>query len=434
LFSGAPLLTRQALPYEKLIGDWATANQLWLEGQVTPNRIVPNPEPSRRRLLVSYEISPQKFPQGFHRSATYDDALAALTFLVTGQRDRAAFVLHALGRLVRSDGSLWFSYNTANDWPGESDHESAIVRGGVLGWVGYALTSYLAYEPPCNGNRGCARERVFFLDTATRLAKYLLSLQVNDPSDPRDGLLRLGYGTIRLAYRAETKEVIEVYLPEPALGISTENNIGAWFFLRQLAALTGEAPWAQAAQRIRRGLLKAAWNDAIGQFNEGFKSAGFPDSTKALDCASWGALFLLAAGETEKAHRALGVIEDYYAVKDGEAVGYRPYFDSPVYEDSEVGRFFFPDKPGKEWRELPLVWSEGTLGVALAYLRAGQAAHAQQIVSGLRELQTGESGLRCASTELPHQMLDVPCVAASAWLVLVAEALKGNSLAQQVWR
>ncbi len=413
---------------------WAAANLAWLERQVTPNRVVPRPEPTRRRLLISYDLPPDKLPRSYHRSATYDNALAALAFLITGERERAAFTLHALGRLVRSDGSLWAGYNTANNWPDESDHDGALIRAGSIGWAGYALTFYLAHGPPCASNRGCERERAFFLDTAARLANYLVTLQVNDTSDRRDGLLRLGYGTVVLEYRDDTNNVAELYQNEPASGISTENNISAWFFLRQLGELTGQDRWSRAAEQISRGLVRAAWNDAIGQFNQGFGSEGAPERAKALDCASWGALFLLAAGQTEKARRAVGAIEGNYAARDREAVGFRPYSDQPIYADPRVGRFFFPNNPRKEWRDLPLVWSEGTLGVALAYLRMGQPDRARRIVAGLRALQVKNSGLRYASMEVLHQMANAPSVAASAWLVLVSEALAGNPLAEQVWK
>src|SRR5207245_278680 len=105
---------------------WAKASQQWIHARVTPNPVVPDPDSSRRRLLVSYDIPPEKFPSGFHRSATYDDALAALSFVLTGEIDAAAFTLDAVARLVRADGSLWFSYSTANSWPNESEHDSAL--------------------------------------------------------------------------------------------------------------------------------------------------------------------------------------------------------------------------------------------------------------------------------------------------------------------
>jgi hypothetical protein len=418
---------------EKPLHDWATANDLWLQAQITPNDLVPAPEPSRRGLLLSYALPREQFPQIFHRSAIYDDALAALAFLTTGDRERAASTLDAVARLVRPDGSLWFSYNTGDDWPSEDDHESSLVRTGAVAWVGYAFTFYLKHAPPCAADPGCARERAFFSATAVRLAKYLLTLQVNGKSDPRDGLLRLGYGTINLAYSAKAKDIVELYLDQPATGISTENNISAWFFLRQLAEVTGDAVWRRATERIQLGLLNHLWSDALGQFNEGFASNGSLDSIKALDCASWGALFLLATGERDKAQRALEVTHKYYATQEGDAIGYGPYSDSPVYENAEVGRFFFPHDPHKQWRSLPIVWSEGTLGVALAWLHLGQAERARQLVMGLRPLSEN-TGLRCATLELPFQMADVPCVAASAWLVLVVAALSHNPLAEQMWK
>lgn len=414
---------------------WRAANLAWLRGQVAPNRAVPDPNPARRRLVVSYDVSPEQFPQGYHRSYIYDDALAVLAFFVTGEQDAAALTLHELGRLLRSDGSLWFSYNTADSWPDEQDHESAMVRAGAVSWVGYAFTFYLSHAPPCApADAGCTRERAFFRESASKLGNYLLSIQVDDSADRRSGLIRLGYGTLELAYRAESDEIAEIYLEEPAWGISTENNISAWFFLRQLARLTGEDRWSQAAERIRLGLLRSAWNDELGQFNRGFRPGGAPDPVKALDCASWGALFLEAAGETEKAKRALAVIDTYYAARQGEARGYRPYDDFPVFKRAEVGAFFYPEEPGKQWRDLPLVWSEGTLGVALAHLRLGDSERAREIVAGLQPLQVEGSGLRYASLEVPYQMADAPSVAASAWLVLVGEMLAGNPVAIEFWQ
>jgi len=431
---GAPLAGQGAAAAVGPLGPWAATAQLWLEGRITPNRVVPDPDASRRGLAVSYDISPKTFPSGFHRSATYDDALVALVFQLHRDWDRAAFTLHALARLVRSDGSLWFTYNTANNWPSESDHESALVRAGTVSWVGYALTFYVAHAPLRSGDPAGARERAFFLATAKHLADYLVSLRVQAPRDPRDGLLRLGYGTLTLAVDSQTRTVIERYREGPAPGISTENNIAAWFFLRQLGTVTGEARWTDVAAAIARGLLRSAWNDGLGQFMEGFASTGAPDSARALDCASLGALFLLARGERQKAARALASVERYYRSTSGTATGYRPYSDRPVYEDSAVGRLFFPDAPRRQWRELPLVWSEGSLQVAFAYLRLGRATRARQIALGLRPLLGENGGLRYASMDLPFEMTDAASVAGSAWLILVTRALGGDSLARQIWR
>lgn len=404
----------------------------WVERQVTPNRVVPFPEATRRGLVLSYDLSPRTSPHLFHRTATYDDALAALVFLVMRDPDRAAFTLHALARLVRPDGSLWFSYNTVNEWPSEGDHESALVRAGTVSWVGYAFAFYLAHVPARSGATD-ARERALFLETARRLAGYLVSLQVRDSTDPRDGLVRLGYGTINLRYDTLTRNVVEQYVDEPAQGISTENNIATWFFLRLLAAVSGETGWNDAATRIGRGLMRS-WSERLGQFTEGFESGGARDSARALDCASLGVLFLLSRADTAKANRALATIERSYRSRAGGATGYRPYSDRPIYDDSAVGRFYFPRDPARQWRDLLLVWSEGSLQVALAVLRAGRAARAGQLVRGVRPLQDRNGGVRYATVEVPFLMTDAPSVAGTAWLILVSRALAGDSLAQAIWR
>ena len=59
---------------------------------------------------------------------------------------------------------------------------------------------------------------------------------------------------------------------------------------------------------------------------------------------------------------------------------------------------------------------------------------ARQIIEALRPLQIATSGLRYASRSVPHQMSDSPSVAASSWLVLAAEALSGNPIAEQFWK
>ena len=406
-----------------------------MQGQVAPNRIVREPDATRRRLLISYGSLQEKPDPGSDHSYTYDDALGAISFVMTGETDAASYTLDALARLIRADGSLWFTYSTAESWPDESDHDSAMVRAGAIGWVGYALAFYLAHAPACAAeDAGCRRQRAALRAAASRLANYLVSLQATDAENPAHGLLRQGHGNIRLAYHSEKNDVLEDYEDVPARGFSTENNISSWFFLHALGNVTGDWRWREAADLIRTALLRVAWDDRLGQFDQGFTPGGQRDSVRALDCASWGALFLMAAGEKDKAQQALRNLDAYYASRDGEAAGYRPYFDDPIFPGFEVGKFYFPENPRKQWRELPLVWSEGSLGVALAYLRTGQRDRARQVIDDLRPLQVASSGLRYASRSVPHQMTDAPSVAGSAWLVFLAEALKGNPLAEQFWK
>src|SRR3989442_7601389 len=42
---------------------WVSATRPWLLGQIIPNRLVPDPDPSRRRLVISYDLAPAEFPR-----------------------------------------------------------------------------------------------------------------------------------------------------------------------------------------------------------------------------------------------------------------------------------------------------------------------------------------------------------------------------------
>src|SRR2546428_613779 len=140
---------------------WVSATVPWLLGQIIPNRLVPDPDPTRRRLVISYD------------------------------------------------------------------------------------------PPP-----------------AERLEMYPRAVSVNAPHALADGPLRMGQGVLKPAYRAKTDEGAERARDGPMIVVSTENNMSAWFFLRRLAGLAREPRWADAAERIRRGLLQRAWNDSVGQFNQ----------------------------------------------------------------------------------------------------------------------------------------------------------------------
>ena len=225
---------------------------------------------------------------------------------LTGHREKAALVLHALARQIRPDGSLWFSYNTKNTWPDEMSHDFGQVRGGAIAWCGYAFSLYLDMFPPKNTDpAGLARERVRFLKAATDLAEYLLSLQIQDPTSQRYGLMLGGWGRVGLRFNSQRGEVEEVYSPGPVPFVSTENNISIYFFLTKLAKITGEDRYAQAAESIAQSLARALWDESGAQFWMGFNGPDEVNRGGALDCASWGALFWLARGDSDRARRSL---------------------------------------------------------------------------------------------------------------------------------
>ncbi len=401
----------------------------WLRGQLVPNAVLAAPDPRRRNLILSYAPGAGR-PGPLHRkSFVYDAGLAAIAFTASGDAAHAARVLGALARVQRPDGSFWFSYAVDTSWPDETDHDMAIVRAGATAWAGYAFTFYLEHRPPTDAPRA-QRERALFLATARRVVDFLLTLRIGDPPAAR-GLVRGGRALVRLVAGPDGRTVREVYQDGPVRWVSTEHNLSSYFLLTALARLTAEPRYADAAREIRERLLAGLWQEDLGQFAQGFLGDGRLDRTRALDGASWGGLFLSAAGEPEKAARAVRTADRLYrAVHDGVA-GHRPYHDKPIYDEPGVQRVLLPDAPDARWQDLPVVWAEGGLGVALAWLRLGDVARAREIAAELLKLREG-GGIRLASRDLPYELAGSPSVAATAWHVIVEESLRAPA-APGVW-
>jgi hypothetical protein len=406
----------------------------WLRGQMVPNDVVPVPDPGRRRLLLSYRV-PQTDPAyrfTYGRSFVYDDALGAIALTMLGRYREAEFLLNALRHLVRSDGSLWFAYNTQNGWPSAGDTGGAIVRTGSVAWVGYAFAYYVGIRarenPDFPAHDPLAQE---YLQAARSIASFLLACQVTDPADARYGLLTGGSGASTVTLAEASGAPSEVYTPQKVAWVSMEHNIDAWFFLRDLARLAPDAGISAAAELIRTR-LSGLWSNRDGQFFQGIREDRRQDTALPLDGASWGALFLLAQGRRSQAGQCVESMQKRFSSEDGRLSGYRPYHAEPVYDDPQVNRFFFPDAPGKRWQDLPFVWGEGSLGAAVALARSGNAEAAMSIALHLQGLAV-DGGFRYASTPVQYLFTDFPSVASTSWYVICVETLRGSPQAAAFW-
>jgi hypothetical protein len=406
----------------------------WIMSQMTPNEAVQAPDPGRRRLLLSYRVprTDPAYPYVYGRSFVYDDALGAIALTMAKEYRAAEFVLGALKRLVREDGSLWFAYNTQNDWPGEADHEGALIRSGAVAWVGYAFTHYLESKIREDSSflRGdpLASE---FVNAAESIAGYLLANRVTDGADVRYGFVTGGTGAHTLTATDGAPGPIEVYSGARLRWVSMEHNIDAYFFLRDLGRVTGNKLYADAAELIGRRLM-TLWSDADGQFVQGIHESGALDTELPLDGASWGALFLLSLGDGTNARRCIDAMELRFHARSGSAAGYRPYASKPVYDDERVNRYFFPRNPKMRWQDLDFVWGEGSLGAAAALIRAGDRAKGTAAIVSLSALREG-GGIRYASATVPYQFGDYPSVASTAWFVIAVEILKGGREGDAFW-
>ena len=406
----------------------------WLKEQIVPNSTVPDPDPRRRRLIVSYRVpkTDPLYPYIYSRSFIYDNALAIITFTMSGDYREAEALLGALRRVIRQDGSFWFAYNTVNSWPSEEYHESAIVRTGSIAWAGYAATFYLRARLEENENLleedPMARR---FLGMARDIASFLLARQVTDKSDRRYGLITGGWGEYTLTMQSDSPSPVESFKSNDVRWVSMEHNIDCFFFLRDLYRLTDEAGYRKASKRIEQGLL-TMWSEEYGQFYRGIKEDQKIDPALPLDGASWGSLFLLSISQKQKALHALRTIESKFFHESDGVLGCRPYYAEPVYEDRSVNAYYFHGKPSFQWQELDIVWGEGSLGAATAYIKAGEMQKGLELLRSMLALREG-SGFKYASCGVPYQFSEYPSVASTAWFVIAVEVLKQDKTRLLFW-
>lgn len=406
----------------------------WLKSQVVPNSIVPEPAQDRRHLLVSYRVpkDSEVYPYVFSKASLYDNALAIIAFSMAGELSLAERIIEAASRVLSPDGDLWFTFNTHNSWPNDDDHTGAIIRSGASAWLGYAITYYLKTRLVDNPKLlQQDNEAVNHLRIAQLIADKILLRQITNRADPRHGFFTGGEGRYSYRWNKEIKGVEEYFIPGSVKWASVEHNIDIFFFLRDLARLSGKKKYESAANLLKQSILEKSWNEETGQLNRGQRLDG-ADPVKALDCASWGAMFLQVVDEEEKAEAALKSVSNYL-VRSGKHQGYKPYIDLLLYEEPEVNAFFFPDNAVKNWNDLPMVWPEGSLGVAMAYIKAGKEKKAKELLQSILKLQNKDGGLPYATEYLRFQFSKNPSVAGTAWLVMVISALEDDNILQLFW-
>ena len=142
------------------------------------------------------------------------------------------------------------------------------------------------------------------------------------------------------------------------------------------------------ASIVAKGIDSYLWDSALGTFNRGWRENLGIDRAKALDCSSWGALYLLRQAKLNKIRKNLADSKRYIAKarrclnyanrnfktnwffktpdgKTGVIQGYRPYhgkIDDLIWEDGKNAGAMI------DWDAMnSMVWSEGTLGVAMAW-------------------------------------------------------------------
>lgn len=413
---------------ERMIKKKMEPNQVpaiqWLLQQIVPNQTVPLPAPNRRKLILSYRIPPDHpvFPFLSGRSYIYDNALAVIAFTMTKHYQQAESILLALNRLTTEEGALWFGYNTHNSWPSTNDHEGATQRTGATAWVGYSIVYYLQKRMEENENFLLEDPlAIKFLQFAEKIANYLIAKQILEKKDLRYGLITGGIGTYKLKFSSDSKIITEEYNSIPVTWVSSEHNIDAYFFLRDLARITKKSIYKKSSTLIRTELLRI-WDPISGQFFRGIKETQTIDRYLPLDAASWGAFFLMAIAEHQKAKTSLAATDNYYLASGKTLKGYAPYFKETVFEDALINNHYYQQTHEMTWNKLKLIWGEGSLGVAAAFAKSGDPSKAQMIIEDIKELAVA-GGIRYASKEVPFLFNTFPSVASTAWLIISKQLL-----------
>lgn len=371
--------------------------------------------------FCNYGSDEQKQSMGkFGRGFLYDQGLAVIARTMLMHSTQAEDIARFVSGFQNDDGSFGFSFN-GKGYGGQIDsfYDLNYLRGGANGWFGYGLIFYSRiYDDPQ------------FMDVLTRLGDYILTLQIKDTNDRRYGLFRGGYG----------RWFEDLFFDENIEWISTEHNIDIYFYLRDLGQLTGEDRFIDAANLQKENMSKL-WNEEKGRFDQGMGPTGNQDDTDALDAASWGAMYWIAIADLEKAKRSLEYADEAYKntviISPTLSIeGYKPH--SGLVD----GAF--------DWATVNLVWSEGSLGVAMANLKMGYTLldqcnpqgnmyvqKARDIVTEMDTLQTLDTrgGLMYAVTQdvVPSDFPQAPSIAGTAWFLMVQRAIEDRILNDTFW-
>ncbi|OGF58663.1 MAG: hypothetical protein A2Y62_03925 [Candidatus Fischerbacteria bacterium RBG_13_37_8] len=359
------------------------------------------------RFSISYKTkkSNQDFDMIMRNAAfTYDNSVALIAFLASGDLKRARLIADALVYAQKHD--RYFEDNRIRNayqggdlilWPGWIPN-GKINTARMPGWYDKCQEKWLEDEyqvSTATGNVAWAMLALIAFYEVAGENQYLDAVRDFGQwveSNCRDARGNGGYtggfqgwekpGQIKLMYK------------------STEHNIDLYSAFRKLYFITGEKKWYERALHARKFFL-SMWDKNDGKFWIGTLDDGttINKSVIPVDVQAWA---LLALGtESLKYIKALTYAENHLKVGNG--------FD------------FNQDCDG--------IWLEGTAQMAAAYYYVGQTEKGDLLVSFLRGMQDASGGFPAANKDGLTTGLDLPDgspwlyykrlhVGATAWFIL----------------
>ena len=341
-------------------------------------------------LIRSYDTD------DFHLSNsayTYDNALAAMTFVSAGDKADAEEILDAFAYVTENDrykpgrirnayaADTVYYYNGGDSvklpgwWNASAGRweEDQTQVGCNVGNTSYAALAMLQYD------------EAYGSDKYLKTAKALMNWVLDECTDSKDGF------TSGFEGWPENGDVTVLKYK------STENNLEAYSAFKQLYAVTGELKYKNASDSALR-FIKSMYDSNRGLFYVGTLDDGSTNkSVIALDAQVWSAM---ALGDEFAPYTAALNVADSMKLPDG---GY------PFYTVNANGGW----------------WAEGTAFTALMLRERNEYEKNSAAMNALCQIQL-DSGLFPAAT-VEHLLTGLsweygtdPCIAPTAWFVLAA--------------
>lgn len=303
----------------------------------------------------------EKYLGRYGRVTLYGSSTIAKYLILKGDQQSAKKILDVWCNLLDEYGGVPRSANVVGD-----TYISPDVRTGDMAYFLGALVLYKAETAN---------------DEYDEIIRKLLHNYFKKLQDSQTGLVRGGYSSASNGY-TDSGSIKHVSWA------SAEHNFDLFQSLVLLSRLVSAGDKASVTEmytRIGKGLDTYMWNKETNTFNRGYRFENGSDQAKALDCSSWGALYLLkqAALAVEskdydsenfymrRAATSLDFIDKNfkakwcYTAQDGKhgcITGYKPY--AGKIDDVQDDSTHVPI----DWDKITdMVWSEGTLGVAIAH-------------------------------------------------------------------
>lgn len=341
------------------------------------------------------------------RCWSYDVGLALLVFATSGDFDICIEMLHRMKEDQNADGSWNFSYDI---YIGKLFHD--YVRTGAIGWIVWGAC-YAILQMGTFGD-----ESLGFRKMLQKAGTWLINHQVTDPSDPRYGLLRGGYGIYNNAYDYTDKDIE---------WCSVEHQCSALQALEGLSLVLKNKRYKECAELVRDQLYLRCYDKENSRFFQGI-NGGKPDEAWALDCTTWAGMLISSVLHSGTAKACLATAKEVYLTEGKPIVQSmaKDYYNQRYYSDKTFSGFKpYSDRTADYTGAPDIVWTEGTLSYAALALMLGQPEEAKKYVDECIELQNcgGSSGgvpyVNATYGMMPWEFHVWESVVSSAWLYLI---------------